>query len=176
MTYKVDWALKANYLLTLPWDIRSAFPGESQLRQSHATKPTVHAGCFSVSRIHRSLTQTTGSLSCTQMLTHATAHGGVRTPSESLHWSWLWEKKPLPHLGVEPASAACRFDPLPTELHPRPIDSKSHNTRMCWMKLMSFVDVISTLNLKTKMFTRVMWPQLLQHKMVKWSAHKSRSQ
>ena len=33
--------------------------------------------------------------------------------------SWLWEKKnPLPHRGIEPASAACRSDALSTELHP----------------------------------------------------------
>ena len=31
------------------------FPWESQLRQSRATQPTVHAGCFSVSKIHRTL-------------------------------------------------------------------------------------------------------------------------
>ena len=30
-------------------------PGESQLRQSRATQPTVHAGCLSVSIIHRTL-------------------------------------------------------------------------------------------------------------------------
>ena len=36
----------------LPWKTRVAFPGESQLRQSRATQPTVHAGCFSVSLIH----------------------------------------------------------------------------------------------------------------------------
>ena len=55
------------------------FPGESQLRQSRATQPTVHAGCFRVSIIHRTLTWTTGSLTCAQMLMHAIAHGGVRT-------------------------------------------------------------------------------------------------
>ena len=27
-----------------------------------------------------------------------------------------WEKNPLPHRGIEPASAACRYDALPTEL------------------------------------------------------------
>ena len=63
----------------LPWDIRVAFHGESQLRQSRATKPTVHAECLSVSIIHRTLTWTTGSLTCTQMLINAIAHGGVRT-------------------------------------------------------------------------------------------------
>ena len=29
-----------------------------------------------------------------------------------------WEKNPLLHRGIEPASAACRSDALPTELHP----------------------------------------------------------
>ena len=51
-----------------PWDIQVAFPGECQLRESHATQPTVHAGCFSVSIIPRSLTWTTGSLTTAQML------------------------------------------------------------------------------------------------------------
>ena len=36
-------------LTFLPWKIRVAFPGESQLRLSRATQPTVHAACFSVS-------------------------------------------------------------------------------------------------------------------------------
>ena len=40
----------------LPRKIRVAFPGESQLRQSRATQPTVHAGCSSVSIVHRTLT------------------------------------------------------------------------------------------------------------------------
>ena len=43
-----------------PRGIRVAFPGESQLRQSRAAQPRVHAGCFSVSIIHRTLTWTTG--------------------------------------------------------------------------------------------------------------------
>ena len=30
----------------LPWEIRIAFPEESQLRQSRTTQPTVHAGFF----------------------------------------------------------------------------------------------------------------------------------
>ena len=68
----------------LPSKIRVVFPGESQLRQSRATQPTVHAGCFSVSMIHRTLTWTSGSFTCAQMAMHATAHGGVQTPSESL--------------------------------------------------------------------------------------------
>ena len=59
-----------NYIVSmgfLPWEIRVAFPGESRLRQSRATQPTVHVGYFSVSIIHRTLTWTTGSLTCTQM-------------------------------------------------------------------------------------------------------------
>ena len=63
----------------LLWEIRVAFPGESQLRQSCVTQPIVHARCFSVSIIHRTLTWTTGSLTCAQMLMHAIAHRGVRT-------------------------------------------------------------------------------------------------
>ena len=62
----------------LPWEIRAAFPGESQLRQSRAIRPIVHARCFSVSIIYRTLTWTKGSLTCAQMLMHAIAHGGVR--------------------------------------------------------------------------------------------------
>ena len=61
----------------LPREIWVAFPGESQLQQSRATQPTVHAGCFSVSIIHRTLTWSRGSLTCERMLMHA--HGGVRT-------------------------------------------------------------------------------------------------
>ena len=63
----------------LPWEIRVAFLGESQLRQSRVAQPTVHAGCCSVSIVHRTLTWTTGSLTCAQMLMHAIAHGGVQT-------------------------------------------------------------------------------------------------
>ena len=51
----------------IPREIRVAFPGESQLRQNRAIQPTGHAGCFSVSIIHRTLTWTTGSLTCTHV-------------------------------------------------------------------------------------------------------------
>ena len=63
----------------LPWEIRAAFLGESQLRQSGATEPKVHAGCFSVSVIHRTLTSTMGSLTFGQMKIYAIAHGDVWT-------------------------------------------------------------------------------------------------
>ena len=62
-----------------PWEIRIAFPGESKLRQSRAAQPTLPAGCFSVSIIHRTLTWTTGSLTCAQMLMRAIAHRDIRT-------------------------------------------------------------------------------------------------
>ena len=60
----------------LPREIRVAFRGESQLRQSRATQPTMHAGCSGVSIIHRTLTWTTGSFTCSQMLMYAIAHEG----------------------------------------------------------------------------------------------------
>ena len=44
----------------------------------------VHAGYVCVAIIHQTLTWTTGSLTYAQMLMHAIAHGGVRTPKESL--------------------------------------------------------------------------------------------
>ena len=47
-------------------------------------QPTVHAGCFSVSIIHQTLTWTTWSLTCAQMLIHAVAH--------SLHWKLTWRQ------------------------------------------------------------------------------------
>ena len=45
---------------------------------------------------------------------HAIAHQDVQTPYESC----LWEKNPWPHRGIEPASASCWSNALPTELHP----------------------------------------------------------
>ena len=51
----------------LPWEIRVAFLAESQLRQSRASQATVHAGCFRISIVHRTLTWTRGSLTCAQM-------------------------------------------------------------------------------------------------------------
>ena len=46
----------------LPREILVAFHEESQLQQSRATQPIVHAGCFSVSIILGTLTWTTGSV------------------------------------------------------------------------------------------------------------------
>ena len=65
-------------LAFLPWEIKVAFPRERQLWQSRVNQPPVHAGCFSVSIIHRTLIWTTGSLTHAQMLMHMIAHGGCR--------------------------------------------------------------------------------------------------
>ena len=76
-------------------------PGKSQLRQSRATQPTAHAGCFSVSIIHRTLTWTTGSLTCAQInvsacdCTRECTDARKRVCTES----GLWEKNPSPHRG-----------------------------------------------------------------------------
>ena len=59
----------------LPCEIRVAFRGASQLRQSRATQRTVHALYFTVSTIHRTLIWTTRSLTCVCDLAHAYAHG-----------------------------------------------------------------------------------------------------
>ena len=54
--------------------------GKPTATESHVTQSTVHAGCFSVSTIHRTLTWNTGSLTCAHMQMHAIAHGGAWTP------------------------------------------------------------------------------------------------
>ena len=87
----------------LPWEIRVAFPGESQLWQSRATQPTVHAGCFSFSIIHQTPTWTTGSLTCAQMLMHVIAHGGVPTHVRESSWKSTLGEKSL----ATPGNRAC---------------------------------------------------------------------
>ena len=61
----------------------SLSPGKASC-DSRTTQPTVHAGCFSVSIIHRTLTWTTALLTCAQLLMHAVAHGSVWTLNESV--------------------------------------------------------------------------------------------
>ena len=43
---------------------------------------------------------------------HAIAHGVTDTRKRVCTGSWPWEKNPLPHWGIEPASAVCRSDAL----------------------------------------------------------------
>ena len=133
VVWKEVWSFVSSFLKFLlrtvlsHWDFSNwrfrFFPPLKSNCDSHTMQPTVHAGCFSVSIIHRTLTWTSGPLTRAQVLMDAIAHGGVRTPQESLHWKLTREKNPLPHRGIEPASAACRSNTLSTELHPRPFQS-----------------------------------------------------
>ena len=52
------------------------------------------------------------------MLMHAIAQGVYKIARESALKADSGRKNPLPHQGIEPASAACRSGALPTELHP----------------------------------------------------------
>ena len=51
--------------------------------------------------------QCLGFLMCAQMLIHAIAHGGCADNVRVCTWSRLWEKNPLPHLGLGPAWILC---------------------------------------------------------------------
>ena len=112
----------------LLWEIRVAFPGESQLRQIRATQPRVHAGCFSVSIVHRTLTWTTGSLTCAQMKMHAIAHGCTDTVTES-ELDVDSEGK-ISCRTAESNLRQGRAGPvaLPTELHPHPQHQFPHKS------------------------------------------------
>ena len=63
----------------------------------------------------QSLTQSTGSLSCAQMLMHAIAHGGVRTLKESVHWKLTLGRKSM----AAPGNGTC-ISGMTTELSPHP--------------------------------------------------------
>ena len=78
----------------LPRETPRVSPGKASCN-SHATPPTVHAGHFSVSIIHQTLTWTTGSLTCPHMLMHTIARRVVWTPKESLHWKLTLGEKSL---------------------------------------------------------------------------------
>ena len=65
----------------LPLKIEWLSPGEASCNRV-ALSPPSYAECFSVSIIHRTLTLTTKSFTCVQMLMHAIAHGSVGTPRE----------------------------------------------------------------------------------------------
>ena len=59
-----------------------------------------------------------------RMLMHANAPGGSKDTERESALKVDWEKNPSPHRRIEPASAACQFDGLPTELHPRPVGNR----------------------------------------------------
>ena len=115
----------------LPWEIQVAFRRESQLRKSHATQSTVHAGCFSVFIIHQTLTWIPPNSDvdhrifnvCTDVNACARTEGVYGHRKRVCSESWLWEKYPLLHRGIRLASAMCQSKTLPTELHPHPIPS-----------------------------------------------------
>ena len=107
----------------LQWEIRITIPGESQLRQSRSIQPAVHVGCFTVSIIRQTLTWTTGSLTCAQMLMHAIAHGAC-TDTERESALKVDSGRKIPCRTGDSnlhQPTACRSDTLLTELlHPRP--------------------------------------------------------
>ena len=69
----------------------------------------VRAGYVCVAIIYRTLTWTTGSLSCAQMRLYTGVYGHRKRVCIE---SWLWKGNPLPHWGIERASAAWRSDAL----------------------------------------------------------------
>ena len=74
-----------SYDRVVHWDFpHGKFGSFSPGKALCSAQPTLLAGWFSVSTILRTLTRTTESLTCAQPLMHAVAHGGVRTPEESL--------------------------------------------------------------------------------------------
>ena len=97
-------------------EIWAAFPGESQLQQSCATQPMVHARCFSHNSPNSDM-----DYRIFNMHTDVNAQQGECVDTVCICTeSKLWEKIPMPQLGIEPVSAACRSNILPTELHPHP--------------------------------------------------------
>ena len=52
MTFAVDWALTPIIYLSIPWEIRVAFPKESQLRVRRATQPQLITIVYAVYLCH----------------------------------------------------------------------------------------------------------------------------
>ena len=80
---------------------------------------------FILSRIHFCLNQCMGFFTCAQLLRHVISHGGCTDTVRVCTGSRLWQKNPLPHQGLEPASVlrlAFQSDTLPTELCHSPRD------------------------------------------------------
>ena len=61
--------------------------------------------------------------------------------------SWLCRKNPLPHRGIEPASAVRRFNALPAELHHLPREFQRSVHSLCFFPLAAcwFTDTVQTL-------------------------------
>ena len=90
-----------------------------------------------VAIIHRTLTWTTGSLSCAQMLMHAIVRRGVRTPKESLHWKLILGRKSFAAPGnrtcVSGVTVRCSnhasYIPSPATSHPTSLSTGNMWTR-----------------------------------------------
>ena len=103
-----------------PGKLGMFFPGESQLRHSRATEPTVCAECFSVSIIH----QTDMDYMVFSVRTDVNACDRTRGCTDTVRESALkvasGRKNHLSHRGIARTSVVCLSDAIPTELHPYP--------------------------------------------------------
>ena len=84
-----------------------------------------------VSIINSTLTWTTGCLTCAHMLMYGIAYGvgwGGGCHKRVCSKSWRWEKNPLSHWGIEPASPAYQSDALPTTFPPLSFLAYSSNS------------------------------------------------
>ena len=70
--------------------------------------------------------------------------------------SWLWEKNPLPHQGIEPASAACRSYAQPPELHPHPRARRWAMAKLGVMICNHALGLLSTMHIVTQVSVQVM--------------------
>ena len=127
----------------LPWETCVVFPLEKASCDRCATWPVVPAGCFGVSITYHTLTWTTGSLTCAQVLIHAITPRCTDTTRESALKADSGRKIPCRTEVSNLTSAACRSDALPTELHPNPHDVNERED-LCIQKCMNSVSHIYT--------------------------------
>ena len=77
-----------------------------------------------------------GFLTCAHMLMHAIAHGGCTDTVRVCTESWLWEKNPLSHRGLEPESVlrlTFQSHTLPTELFPARLGCVKSTIHYAWL-------------------------------------------
>ena len=120
----------------LPWVIMVAFPKERQLQQSRATQPylsKVHIGLFRVSIIHRTMTWTTGSLTCVRDYSYACVYtrGLIGTSTASRHN--IIDSKKLTHFACAPDWIRT-IRPLDHESDALPIEPPRHPTLLQSLK------------------------------------------
>ena len=114
-----DFSYSWKFRLVSPGKLRFLSPRKASCN-SHATKTTMHAGCFSVSIIHQTLTWTAGSL-CMQFHTRVYRHCSRVCPE-----NWLWNKKSLANTGnrtchngipIWPSTSLATSPPIANEPH-----------------------------------------------------------